>query len=129
MKKLHTYVAGQIKQLEEIRGTSGGKARLARLRRGVGKIPGELPELWGEFLNGIPEEFLSKSGEATKGEWAIYLSLTLYALHQQGNNDSMNKKGESLVLAFLPNINLQNSSSVPFKSHKVIPLSTSNPSI
>ena len=26
------------------------KAALANLRRGVGRVPGDLPELWGEFL-------------------------------------------------------------------------------
>ncbi len=96
MNELRDYVARQIGQLENIITTSGGRARLANLRRGVGKIPGELPELWGDFLNGIPKCFLSKNGEVTRGEWAIYLSLTMYALHQQGNSDSVNKTGESL---------------------------------
>ena len=30
------------------------KAALAELRRGVGHVPGELPELWGSFLQEMP---------------------------------------------------------------------------
>lgn len=96
MNELREYVAKRLNELDAIKNTSGGRARLAELRRGIGKAPGELPKLWGEFLNEIPECFLSKNGEATRGEWAIYLSLTLYALHQQGNGESVNQKGESL---------------------------------
>lgn len=85
----------RIKKLQE----HPQKAELAKLRRGVGRIPGELPELWGSFLLGMPEEWASKTGEPSKPEWAIYLALTLYALHQQGHStqtDCMHKEGASL---------------------------------
>ena len=58
-KFIRKYVKMRIKSLEN-RDSSTVKARLARLRHGAGKIPGELPELWGEFLAGMPEEFLSR---------------------------------------------------------------------
>ena len=89
------YVYGQIVLLTENMKYSGGKAMLANLRRGAGKTPGELPEVWGMFLNGIPDEMLSRSGEPTKEEWAIYSALTLFALHQQSNSDSVYKEGIS----------------------------------
>lgn len=92
-EKVGKYVYGQIAMLTENMKYSGGKAMLANLRRGAGKTPGELPELWGIFLNGIPDEMLSRNGEPTKEEWAIYISLTLYALHQQGNSESIHKDG------------------------------------
>ena len=92
-EKIGKYVYGQIALLTENMKYSGGKAMLANLRRGAGKTPGELPELWGIFLNGIPGEMLSRNGEPTKEEWAIYISLTLYALHQQGNSESIHKDG------------------------------------
>ena len=92
-EKIGKYVYGQIALLTENMKYSGGKAMLANLRRGAGKTPGELPELWGIFLNGIPDEMLSRNGEPTKEEWAIYISLTLYALHQQGNSESIHKDG------------------------------------
>ena len=31
------------------------RAELAKLRRGVGHAPGDLPELWGSFLRGMPD--------------------------------------------------------------------------
>ncbi len=96
MKELREYVVKQINHLIRIKDISGGKARLANLRRGIGKIPGELPELWGEFLKDMPDSLISQSGEPTFGEWAIYLSLTMYALHQQGNSDSVHSEGVSL---------------------------------
>lgn len=65
------------------------KAALAELRRGVGHVPGELPELWGSFLQEMPSDFFSQSGEPTAAEWAVYLALTLFALHQQGQEKPM----------------------------------------
>ncbi len=57
-------------------------AVLARLRRGIGKRPGEIPELW-EWM--MTDEQLRFS-EPTYEEWASYIALTLYAFHQQGND-------------------------------------------
>ncbi len=65
------------------------KGALANLRRGIGHRPGELPELWGSFLQDMPQEFYSRNGEPTAAEWAVYLALTLYALHQQGQEQTM----------------------------------------
>lgn len=77
------------------------KAMLAKLRRGVGRAPGDLPELWGFFLEGQPGEWESRGGPPSREEWAVYLALTLYALHQQGRSTreedgNMHKEGESL---------------------------------
>ena len=96
MSEISQYMNRQLTSLINLKETSSGKAKLARLRRGAGKIPGELPELWGEFLNGIPEDMISKTGEPTPEEWAVYLSLTLFALHQQGNSGSVHQQGKSL---------------------------------
>lgn len=90
------YVSSQINRLVSSMNTSGGKAQLANLRRGIGKTPGELPELWGSFLNGIPEELLSRNGIPTRAEWAVYLALTLFAMHQQGNGESVHAEGMGL---------------------------------
>ena len=37
----------RVQELIRQKGTSGGRAALANLRRGIGKKPGEMPELWG----------------------------------------------------------------------------------
>ena len=71
------------------------RAELAKLRRGVGRKPGDLPELWGSFLRGMPEDFQNRSGPS-HAEWAVYLALTLYAVHQQGNDQPMNRPGNTL---------------------------------
>ena len=95
-EQLHKYMYRQIQSLLEQNGTSGGRAKFARLRRGAGKIPGENPELWGMFLNEMPEDFLSYNGIPTHAEWAVYLSLTMFALHQQGYSESMHADNISL---------------------------------
>ena len=41
------------------------RAALANLRRGIGRAPGELPELWGSFLQEMPPEFFSRNGNPT----------------------------------------------------------------
>lgn len=78
MKKL-AYISKMSDQGE-------GKAYLSNLRKGIGHVPGEIPELMGILLTDMPEEFMSKSSTATKEEWACYIALTLFAMHQQGND-------------------------------------------
>jgi CRISPR system Cascade subunit CasB len=70
------------------------KALLAEMRHGLGKKPGELPALWGLIFENLPEEWMGKNGEASREEQAIYATLTLYALHQQGKDASENMNDE-----------------------------------
>lgn len=94
---IRNYVKIQIDLLakdERVLAQSGSKAQLAQLRRGVGKSPGELPELWGAFLKNMPKELMGKDGKPSYAEWAVYITLTLFALHQQGHSDPMNEGGE-----------------------------------
>ena len=89
------YAAQQLHRLQALPDNQR-RAELAKLRRGVGHAPGDLPELWGSFLRGMPEDFQGRSGPS-HAEWAVYLALTLYALHQQGEeNVSVNEKGCTL---------------------------------
>jgi CRISPR system Cascade subunit CasB len=97
-KAVKTYVGGQILRL-----TSGGessvRANLARLRRGVGRVPGAVPELWELTLGGLPQELFGDEGNPSGAEWACYIALTLFALHQQGHDakaEPMNADGNSL---------------------------------
>lgn len=82
------YVSARIRALDA--DTPWAKSALAKLRRGIGKDPGELPEIWDITLEELPVELLSNNGRATNTQWAIHVSLTLYALHRQGKNVSMN---------------------------------------
>ena len=88
------------KQIAALRaGPDGQKAALAELRRGLGKAPGEEPKLWGAFLAELPTGLYGMDGEPSRGEWAVYTALTLYALHQQGrkpNTEPVNQEGVRL---------------------------------
>lgn len=92
------YVNRRIFLLTDNLNAGDSKAWLAQLRRGVGKIPGELPELWGIFLQTLPEELMSKGSEPSYAEWAIYTAMTLFSIHQQGHAESMNLKGREYSL-------------------------------
>ena len=88
------YVRGRIFLLTGNLNSGEAKAWLAELRRGIGKTPGELPELWGVFLQTLPEDLMSKGNEPSHAEWAIYTALTLLALHQQGHSEAMSLQGK-----------------------------------
>lgn len=47
------------------------RADLANLRRGIGKKPGELPQLWELLFRDFPEELMSQNGNPTWEEWAV----------------------------------------------------------
>jgi len=70
------------------------RAMLAKLRRGIGKQPGELPELFEILLGDMPEELYGKGDEPSYPVWAIYTALTLFALHQQGKDRTMSAGGK-----------------------------------
>ena len=93
---LKNYVNQRIKYLQAGLSVGNRKAELALLRHGVGKQPGQNPLLWGMFLEQLPEELQGKGKNPSRAEWAVYTSLTLYALHQQGQTQSMNQKGMTL---------------------------------
>lgn len=84
--ELEKLVWRKIHILQSEAQSGGGKAAMANLRRGIGREPGELPELLGILLSDMPQEFWSENGTATKEEWVCYTVLTLYALHQQGHD-------------------------------------------
>lgn len=91
-----SYVHKKIGQLVEGDNDSLTRASLARLRRGIGKPPGSLPDLWAMTLDGMPQELVGTGREPSWGEWACYLTLTLFALHQQGKDwktEPMSQKG------------------------------------
>ncbi|MBQ8904847.1 MAG: type I-E CRISPR-associated protein Cse2/CasB [Ruminococcus sp.] len=90
------YVASQIRDLLRNRESSGGRAMLANLRRGIGKTPGEMPELWGVILGGLDDALYGQNGNPSSAEWAVYLSLTMFAMHQQGSAEAVQQENMSL---------------------------------
>lgn len=95
------FVGRKIRELSGGNNESATRAMLARLRRGIGKSPGSMPELWGVTLDGLPEPLLGRGDRPTPGEWAVHTALTLFALHQQGNdlNQCVSKEGVALGAA------------------------------
>ncbi|GHE45750.1 hypothetical protein GCM10017673_54800 [Streptosporangium violaceochromogenes] len=80
---------------------SSAVAALAQLRRGAGKVPQDVPELWG--VSGT-EELLNRQDwserEKARAEAAHFLAVTLYALHQQSRvNQGMHRRGVELGTA------------------------------
>lgn len=82
-RKIHDFIQSNLEQLYALP-ESTCRAKLAELRRGVGHIPGDIPALWGIFLEGMPEDLYGDSGEPSPAEWAVYIALTMFALSQQG---------------------------------------------
>lgn len=93
-KQAKAFVERKIKRLSESKNESATRATLAKLRRGIGKTPGSVPELWEVTLEGLPDTLISKGGKPTRGEWAVHTALTLFALHQQGKEKCMNAEGD-----------------------------------
>ena len=98
-QQVKTFVGRKLTRFERNKENGSGKAELAALRRGVGRRPGELPELTGTFLNEMPEELMGHTDAPSSAEWAVYTALTLYALHQQGQNQPMHLEGQKLGTA------------------------------
>lgn len=99
---VYEYTQKQLFRLANTASEAEQRKQLAELRKGLGQAPGRQPQLWGYYLQDMPPELYSKSGEPTKAEWAIYTALTLYALHQQGHDvrwDSMSREKISLGTA------------------------------
>lgn len=84
VKKITQEKVGQL-----LTDSPWSRAMLARLRRGIGKHPGELPELFEILLKNVPEELFGKGDEPGYVLSAIYTALTLFALHQQGKEHPM----------------------------------------
>ncbi|MFC8294859.1 type I-E CRISPR-associated protein Cse2/CasB [Streptomyces sp. NPDC057242] len=66
-------------------------ADLARLRRGAGKDAATIPDLWGlldiELLHSTP------GVRPDEAEEAVFIAVTLYALHQQSRSTAMHRTG------------------------------------
>lgn len=91
---VYNYTLGRIKYLQSINDMPLGRGMMANIRRGIGKHPGEIPEIWSIIFDNLPEE-LCGNKEASEAEMTIYTALTLYALHQQGKDVPMHMAGIS----------------------------------
>lgn len=100
--QVKAYVKRKISWLAGNSNESSARAMLAKLRRGIGKTPGSMPELWEVTFKGLPQELTGKGQDPSTGEWAVHTALTLFALHQQGKDlklQCMSKDGDSLGIS------------------------------
>lgn len=100
--ELIKHVDAKIRRLQKIyldghRPSVAGT--LARLRRAVGTEPGSDPWAWTNTVEELPEQFVGRGDEASRGESAVYAAITLYAVHQQSKSMPMHQSGPSLGLA------------------------------
>ncbi|MFX0574644.1 type I-E CRISPR-associated protein Cse2/CasB [Nocardia nepalensis] len=74
-------------QDEYLRGSSSARAELAKLRRGLGKPAGSVPEIWDLTIAAVPASLYADDrfddGKPSAAEEAAHSVLTLFALHQQ----------------------------------------------
>ena len=81
-----------IAEIEPIKTLGSGKALLAGIRDSIGKELSNAPQVWPLLFANLPEEYLGDKERITAEEKAIYLSLQIYALMQQGASKS--ERGE-----------------------------------
>ncbi|MUN54867.1 type I-E CRISPR-associated protein Cse2/CasB [Kocuria koreensis] len=102
--KPREFVRSRIRGL--VAATEAGRtdvpARLAALRRGVGKMPGTDPSIWEVTLEGLDVPVSRANSSPTAEEWAAHLALTSFALHQQSISEPMQRSertfGEAIRL-------------------------------
>lgn len=75
---------------EDGRPPAPGGADLAALRRGIGKEPGTVPQLWPFYTT------LSFDGRLSHALRAEHVALTLFAVHQQSQRLSVHQRGAGL---------------------------------
>ncbi|MFD2079665.1 CRISPR system Cascade subunit CasB [Actinopolymorpha cephalotaxi] len=99
-RDLARFVASRVARLqrEYLDHRPDAAAALAKLRRGVGKEPGAVPELWQLTLEGVPLPAWYTDAP-TDFENAAYAALTLYAVHQQSRREPMHQPGQGLGAA------------------------------
>lgn len=96
LRDLGRAVDKEIKELQDrfTEGSPVARAQLARLRRGLGKPAGSVPDIWELTVGLVPEKQASQGNDPSHAEQAAHAAMTLYALHQQSHdNDKMHVPG------------------------------------
>lgn len=91
--ELNGAVAGFIAGLQAmaLARNSGAAARLARLRRGVTRTPGTVPDIWEDTIGVVPERLRGRNDAPSEAENATHAAITLWALHQQSKSEPMHR--------------------------------------
>lgn len=97
-RKIHGLYAGVST------GSSAARASLSNLRRAVGRDPAKHPLSWQYVLTAeeeaaFPEHHRGSTDEPSPGEYAAYIALTLYAVHQQSEAQNMHSSQQTFGYA------------------------------
>lgn len=84
--KPHEAVRYQIEKMRRTYDSGWGKARLAQLRRAIGHSAQDVPELGDVYLNVDRDSDNRWIKDLTPQEKAVFTTMTLYALGQQGRH-------------------------------------------
>ena len=76
-----------IGKLDVIKDEGRGKTILANIRSTVGKSLDDANTIWPFLFEYLPEEYLGRRGEISPYENAIYMTLQVYAIIQQGSGN------------------------------------------
>lgn len=82
--QIQKYMRDRLRKFTVSTNDAAIRRDLAVLRRGVGKAPGEYPEIFGILFDEFPESLMSRYKDPSPAEWAVSSALCLFALHQQG---------------------------------------------
>lgn len=94
--KIGYLVNGRVETLQNavvVSGAPWGRAVLANLRKATQREPGSMQEIW-DWTQCPADEYFSD--EPTKEEWAVHGAMCLYAVHQQGQGQKINRSGQGL---------------------------------
>jgi CRISPR system Cascade subunit CasB len=89
---VYSFVRKKVELLD--RESPWSRAMLAKLRRGIGKSPGDVPEIWEITIGDSPDEWQRTDGAPSYAEIAVHTALALYALHRQGKSGTMSMSGK-----------------------------------
>jgi CRISPR system Cascade subunit CasB len=109
--RLSEFVLHKIAMLDK-KDDSYSKAACAKLRRAVGKSPEESPDVWEITLQGAPKQKNISD--------IIHVTLTLYALHKQGKDESMNDDKTGFGTAVKKMIDNENEDAIRRRFNSVI---------
>ncbi|MFR8349666.1 MAG: hypothetical protein ACLVAV_10380 [Clostridium sp.] len=71
IEQMKGFAEKKLRVLRENPDESGTRAYLAKMRKGVGKVPGADPELWGILFEDLPEELIGRGKYTWAGRTGI----------------------------------------------------------
>lgn len=94
---LYTTTQYLLQEIQADLQSSSSKALLADFRNSITQNQNKTGLAWAFVFSRLPEQYLSESGDLTPETQAVFSALQLYALHQQGNSQTVNENTEFIT--------------------------------